>query len=195
MSPGDIAVRKPVWVAMSDLFLDTDVRLNYSYVARTLAQSPFTLAELKRIFDKEVAPAVGANLMCVAGEWAGFDEEWLVSKILRRFDNITPSPSSKPAGTDWKAVAVLVERLRSLDPVDWPRRVRLWEQLLKLFMDLDPQPGPFEESPTELEAVWRDEMWPSYGCSVEMYRKYSLLRYPSAVEIEVSWTRIRKALS
>jgi len=30
----------------------------------------------------EVAPVVSRNLLTTAGEWAGFDEEWLCSRIV-----------------------------------------------------------------------------------------------------------------
>ncbi|MES2823454.1 MAG: hypothetical protein V4732_07625 [Pseudomonadota bacterium] len=73
--------RAVVWVALSDLFLDTDVSLSYDYIARVCSESTYTLAELKEILESEVAPTCSANLLSVAGEWAGFDEEWLVNNI------------------------------------------------------------------------------------------------------------------
>ena len=39
MTVEEIAIRRPVWVATSNLFLDTDVRLWYASVARTLDAS------------------------------------------------------------------------------------------------------------------------------------------------------------
>ncbi|MES2676210.1 MAG: hypothetical protein V4660_18375 [Pseudomonadota bacterium] len=75
--------RVVVWVALSELFLDTDVTLSYDYIARTCAESTYTLAELKEILESEVAPACTTNLLSVAGEWASFDEEWLTSSILK----------------------------------------------------------------------------------------------------------------
>ncbi|MDB2705549.1 hypothetical protein N9Y67_03295, partial [Pseudomonadota bacterium] len=46
------------------------------------ADSIYTIEELKFILNNEVAPAVSENLLSVAGEWAGFDEEWLVNRII-----------------------------------------------------------------------------------------------------------------
>ena len=63
MTAEKIAIRRPLWIAMSDLFLDTDVSLFYEHVARVCADSPFTLEELDDIFQKEVAPVVGPNLL------------------------------------------------------------------------------------------------------------------------------------
>ena len=77
----DLRERKPVWIAFSNLFLDTDVSSSYDFIVRVCSQSPYTLDELKEILSDEVAPVVSVNLMSVAGEWAGFDEAWLVDSI------------------------------------------------------------------------------------------------------------------
>lgn len=82
--PLNIKDRKDVWIALSDLFLDTDVSLNYDYISRVCAASEYSLEELKKILENEVAPVCYINLLIVAGEWVGFDEEWLVNKISKR---------------------------------------------------------------------------------------------------------------
>ena len=76
--------RKAVWAALSDLFLDTDVELSYEYIARVCAESSFTLEELKEILENEVAPVCSKNFLNIAGEWTGFDEEWLECNIKVR---------------------------------------------------------------------------------------------------------------
>ena len=73
--------RECVWTAMADLFLDTDVRIWYVHTARVLAESPFSLAELREILDTEVTPALQGNLLDIAGEWAGFDNDWVIKEI------------------------------------------------------------------------------------------------------------------
>jgi hypothetical protein len=78
-----IKLRKPVWVAFSDLFLDTDVTLIYGDIAQVCADSEYSAAELKEILFEEVAPVVSGNLMSIAGEWAGFNEDWLVKQITK----------------------------------------------------------------------------------------------------------------
>ena len=72
MEPVLIAERRDVWIALSDLFLDTDVRLSYPYIARVLAASPYSTNELALIFQNEVAPAVESNLFEVAGRVGQF---------------------------------------------------------------------------------------------------------------------------
>lgn len=78
----DLERRRPVWLALSDLFLDTDVSLFRRGNTRRLAASPYSLAALDAILREEVYPACSFNLTQVAGEWAGFDEDWLERRIL-----------------------------------------------------------------------------------------------------------------
>ncbi len=78
----DLEQRRPVWLAFSDLFLDTDVNLWRRENTRLLAASAYSLAELDAILREEVYPACSFNLSLVAGEWAGFDSDWLEQRIL-----------------------------------------------------------------------------------------------------------------
>jgi hypothetical protein len=79
----DVDNRRPVWEALSDLFLDTDVSLARNWRIKKLAESPYSLAELEVILVDEVYPACIGNLLCVAGGWSGFDQCWLEQRILR----------------------------------------------------------------------------------------------------------------
>lgn len=81
VSRGDRDARIPVWIALSELYLDTDVSVFHDAIAETLAASPYSPAELRDILMDDVHPALHANLMSVAGEWAGFDEAWLIERI------------------------------------------------------------------------------------------------------------------
>jgi len=108
MTREEIATRKPVWLALSDLYLDTDVSLSYQYIARILAESPYSIEELEEILRTEVAPVVAPNLFSVAGEWAGFDEQWLISRILEK----GKSRAAYVPARDWAAVVALLEGMR-----------------------------------------------------------------------------------
>ena len=90
---------------------------------------------------------------------------------------------------------MLVEIARTLDPLERPRRTALWDQLSKVFLSRQPIAPPEGWSDAELEAVWRNEMWPSYGLSVQAYKKHSKDLYPTEEEIEQAWTRMKKAVS
>ena len=65
------------------MFLDTDVSLSRDWRVGVLAEPPYSLDELQEILVEEVYPICRWNLFSIAGEWAGFDPEWLRSKILR----------------------------------------------------------------------------------------------------------------
>jgi hypothetical protein len=80
----DIEHRRPVWQALSDLFLDTDVSVSRDWRVRELSQSRYSVDELEEILVTEVYPACRGNLLSIAGEWAGFDVEWLEGKIRQR---------------------------------------------------------------------------------------------------------------
>jgi hypothetical protein len=86
-APDDLEARRPVWDALSSLFLDTDTSLLRSWRVSVLAPSPYSIEELERILLDEVYPVCSWNLLDVAGEWAGFDPEWLESSILRRLES------------------------------------------------------------------------------------------------------------
>lgn len=85
-----IQKRRPVWLALSELWLDTELSTeDLKRIARVLADSGLTIDELRQVYLVEVAPVVSPNLLTVAGEWAGFDEAWLCSQIV---DNLLHRP-------------------------------------------------------------------------------------------------------
>ena len=85
LAPPELARRRPVWAALSALFLDTGLEdADYRRMARTLRDSGYAPAEWHGILRTEVAPVVGGNLFSAAGEWAGFDAAWLEAAILAR---------------------------------------------------------------------------------------------------------------
>jgi hypothetical protein len=80
--------RKPVWTAFSTFWLDTELEdADLQYIARIAAESGYPVAELHDIYLYEVAPVVSANLHVTAGEWAGFDEQWLHSEARKRAEH------------------------------------------------------------------------------------------------------------
>lgn len=110
--------RIPIWRALSDLYLDTDVSLFYSDIAETLAASPFTLDALRDILIEDVHPALYGNLLIVAGEWAGFEDEWLLPRIAetRRRPRWRRRLTRVFAGSvfdDWREVAARIEAIRA----------------------------------------------------------------------------------
>ncbi|WP_169977466.1 DUF7079 family protein [Tautonia rosea] len=76
--------RRPVWDALSDLFLDRELQPDdHRRIADVLASSGYSEAELEEILCREVGPVLWPNLLSVAGVWTGFDRDWLEGEILR----------------------------------------------------------------------------------------------------------------
>src|SRR5579864_9030929 len=80
----DLTDRRPIWDALQVFWMDTDPGVDLEMVARTCARSKYSLAEIEQIYWNEVRPAVQFNLRSIAGEWAGFEIEWLTQRILAR---------------------------------------------------------------------------------------------------------------
>ena len=81
---------RPVWMALSEFYLDTELsESTFLYIVETFKKSVFTLAEIKKIDRTEVFPVLQVNLVSVAVEWAGFEEEWLVETILSSLERRT----------------------------------------------------------------------------------------------------------
>ncbi len=81
----DIEHRRPVWNALSSLFLDTEVDDSLlKHIAETCRTSPYSWDECEEILWSEVYPVCIPNMLVVAGEWVCFDEEWLEHSILHR---------------------------------------------------------------------------------------------------------------
>ena len=73
--------RASLWESFSDLYLDTDVTLFYDRILDDIKKSKLPESEVRKILFDEVAPALAFNLECIAGEWAGFDKDWLFKRI------------------------------------------------------------------------------------------------------------------
>lgn len=86
MNIPDEAQRRPVWIALADLYLDTELQDDdFRRIAAVCAASSFSWSEILLINYNEVAPALWFNLQEIAGEWAGWDEEWLVTRIKQHY--------------------------------------------------------------------------------------------------------------
>ena len=83
-----LAQRQPLWIAFSELFLDTELMLaDLERIAQAMADSGLSTCELHEVYAREVAPVVSANLLTVAGVWSGFDEAWLCAQIVHHLRN------------------------------------------------------------------------------------------------------------
>ncbi len=80
----DDAERHAVWIAMSELFLDTEHSpASLRSIFDVLMAAPFDLVTLEGIFVDEVCPVCFSNLRSVAGVWDGFDPDQLIAECQK----------------------------------------------------------------------------------------------------------------
>ena len=83
MNDSEIEKRKPVWLALSRMYLDTELQqYDIDLIIDAIKESPFSLEEVMTIDKYEVFPVLYQNLMSVAGVWNAFEESWSVNEIL-----------------------------------------------------------------------------------------------------------------
>ncbi len=114
--------RARVWIALSDLYLDTDTNAFLASCARALAASSFSRDELRTILLDEVHPVLASNLLSVAGVWDGFDTAWLCAQI-RRHRRAWWAPLNpmryyrrRDFRARWLRLDAIITTLRSADP-------------------------------------------------------------------------------
>jgi hypothetical protein len=73
----------PVWEAMASHFLDTETRQDLPMTALRCVEAALSVERAREVWRCEVLPAVGVNAFSVAGEWVGWDRDWLVGRIER----------------------------------------------------------------------------------------------------------------
>ena len=110
--------RLPVWEALSEFFLDTELDdTDYQRIAEVLVLSTYSIQETEDILRFEVYPVLIWNLRSMAGEWAGFNRDWLREMIeprLNRQPKIRwPKLQWGMVRDRWKRVSELVEAMRT----------------------------------------------------------------------------------
>ena len=82
----DLENRKKIWQVISEFYLDTELEgADYKYIAKVLKKTNYSIQELKEIDLYEVFPILQINLLGIAGEWAGFEENWLHKVCYRNY--------------------------------------------------------------------------------------------------------------
>jgi hypothetical protein len=112
--------RRPVWEALSELYLDTDTTLFEETIVSKLAVSPYSIVELEEILVREIHPVCVWNAF--AWEWIGFDPEWLEEQIIKkcrsRFRYLLRAWSPIPricwrSSTQWARICKRINEVRS----------------------------------------------------------------------------------
>lgn len=111
----DESTRRPIWSALQQFWTDSDPGPSLRSAAEICARSKYTVSEIEAIFWNEVRPAVQANLRSIAGEWAGFDIDWLSQRILKthRFGRRLPVRAlHSDDNAWWTKLRAEIERIR-----------------------------------------------------------------------------------
>lgn len=125
LTSAEISDRLPVWEAISELWLDTELgEGDLRFIAERLARSKYGLSELEDIYLLEVAPVVHGNLRQPAGTWTGFDREWLRQAVLshlakrdhRAVSRLRRAYMTQLVADQWRDVMRFVEALRRSTP-------------------------------------------------------------------------------
>lgn len=185
LTPEELERRRPVWSALSDLFLDTEVRPAHAWRARVCAGSGLDLPALRAIFDDELHPLLYSNLLSIAGEWAGFDDAWLEGAIVSRrarpgLAGLIDLSSRALAGTagkdvgrpDFEAVLALLPAARAVEAGP-PEAAERWSVTLEclVWFYLDARP-----------AAWTHERALRLGATAEEARDLAELYLESVFE-------------
>lgn len=138
MSEVDLEVRRPLWTAMSDLFLDTETRWSVPFVARACAESGLDDLQLDAVFWCEVFPLAIDNLHDIAGEWAmlSLPEADLVARAGKGQRRAMAELTSGWMVRDlWAAVKASTERLRSEPRERWQPLALTWDALGRRYFE------------------------------------------------------------
>lgn len=80
----NVQKRQPIWIALSDFYLDTELQVHdFKHIAVIIKSSSYSLEDVKAIDKEEIFPVLYKNLLSVAGIWSGFEEKWLVEEITK----------------------------------------------------------------------------------------------------------------
>lgn len=80
-----IARRSPVWRALSELFLDTELQPDdHQRIAELIRQAGYNVSEAEAILRNEVAPVFFPNMLSMAGEWVPSSEDFVRELVLKR---------------------------------------------------------------------------------------------------------------
>jgi hypothetical protein len=136
----DVARRRPVWVAMSDVFLDTETRWGFPWIAQVMVASGLAWEELDAIWRDEIYPECQGNLFQVAGEWAllTLDEPRLIRRAEAgpyRARRLFYRLSAGEIDTQWEAIGRLYRLLLALPETERAAHVEVWTLLAHPYVD------------------------------------------------------------
>lgn len=103
-SRDDLARREPLWIALSSLWLDTELSDDdIDAVAAAVRCSGYERGAVEDILGGELAPFLDPNLRSPAGVWSGFEPEWVCAEARARLGGKRPAGRLR-VHADWQRV-------------------------------------------------------------------------------------------
>ena len=116
----EIERRAPVWRALSDLFLDTELdEADIAIIAETIRAAGFSADQAEEILRRDVAPVFWMNLIQVAGEWTPWSESQVRDLVCEHLRS-----RSRPRYLAWFDILKSRRRMATVKP-EW-RQVRAY---------------------------------------------------------------------
>jgi hypothetical protein len=137
-----LAQRRPVWAAMSDVFLDTETRWYFPRIAQTLVESGLAWDALEGIWRDEIYPECWGNLLSVAGEWAmmSLNEARLIRRAEAgptRVGRLFYRWSAGAIHGQWQALGTFFQLRAALPPGARAPQVEVWSLLAYPYLERD----------------------------------------------------------
>src|SRR5688500_16640423 len=154
MDAQELERRRRVWRALTEVFLDTETRWFFPWIAGELLASGYTREELGAIWRREMVPVYASNLFQVAGEWEGLavDEPALLRRASRR-PGILAWLAARFLSGQWKRILELRALLERAPEDLRPRLVGAWTAFAHAYLERSIDPAVLdEESVTGLRA-------------------------------------------
>ncbi|NBW07666.1 MAG: hypothetical protein EBR82_06535 [Caulobacteraceae bacterium] len=148
LSQDELERRGPLWAALADLFLDTEMDASHYRAIRDAARSGgFDTAQVRTILLDEVLPMFAFNAIDIAGEWAGFDPDWAAARVGDYAAGKKVDGKLPPFTLGWIRRSIL----RS----EWPRLERILAgEEIEQAMAAEPRPKPPSRSVFERFFWW-----------------------------------------
>ncbi len=130
ISEDEMRRRLPVWIALSDLYLDNETQpYEYKHMARVCCASGYAREELRSILFDEVGPVFGHNLLQTAGQWGGWPADVVEGAMRRQVERPKTFPwlrrgfLTRYTADQWAVLASWLDKPReelepSASPVD-----------------------------------------------------------------------------
>jgi hypothetical protein len=104
---------KQAYTILSELFLDTEhTQLELNYLTSSLRPLGIPVLTLEHMLYYDIFPILSPNLLSIAGEWQGFDEDWLLQQVQARRSG--PGSGWMKSGVNSMAWLFLGGRVRSI---------------------------------------------------------------------------------